>query len=74
MIIKNQIKLKDENKTDGRGTIFMSVEVSAEKFDEANKCLQWTKFAWKKTRTASTDLAVNDKEIMVLGGPKRNST
>ena len=70
MIIKNpRIKLKDENKAEGRGTIFMSVEVSAEKFDEANtNVYNGQNLPGKKTRTASTDLAVNDKEIMVLGG------
>ena len=60
-------KLSDNEKR--RGTIFMSVEVSAEKFDEAGaNVYKGQTLPGKKSRTASTDLAVNDGEIMVLGG------
>ena len=69
-IIKNpRIKLRDKSVKDSRGTIFMSVEVSAEKFDETTaNVYEGQTLPGKKTRTASTDLAVNDQEIMVLGG------
>jgi type II secretory pathway component GspD/PulD (secretin) len=70
MKIKNpRIKLRDKSVKDSRGTIFMSVEVSAEKFDETTaNVYEGQTLPGKKTRTASTDLAVNDQEIMVLGG------
>ena len=70
MKIKNpRIKLGDKTIKDSRGTIFMSVEVSAEKFDETtSNVFEGQNLPGKKTRTASTDLAVNDQEIMVLGG------
>jgi len=70
MKIKNpRIKLGDKTIKNSRGTIFMSVEVSAEKFDETtSNVFEGQNLPGKKTRTASTDLAVNDQEIMVLGG------
>lgn len=70
MKIKNpRIKLGNNTEDDSKGTIFMSVEVSAEKFDETTaNVYEGQNLPGKKTRTASTDLAVNDQEIMVLGG------
>ena len=70
MKIKNpRIKLRDKSIENSRGTIFMSVEVSAEKFDETTaNVYEGQNLPGKKTRTASTDLAVNDQEIMVIGG------
>ena len=70
MIIKNtRIKLGDKDSNGSKGTIFMSIEVSAEKFDETTaNVYEGQNLPGKKTRTASTDLAVNDGEIMVIGG------
>ena len=74
MTIKNpRIKLgdKDKNASDpnARGTIFMSVEVAAEKFDETTaNVYEGQSLPGKKTRSASTDVAVKDHEILVIGG------
>ena len=75
MTIKNpRIKLGDKNASDpndpdARGTIFMSVEVAAEKFDETTaNVYEGQSLPGKKTRSASTDVAVKDHEILVIGG------
>jgi general secretion pathway protein D len=51
------------------GTVFMSVLVTAEKFDETNtNTYEGQVIPAKKSRIAETDLAIRDGQIMVLGG------
>jgi len=51
------------------GTVFMSVQVTAEKFDETNtNTYEGQTIPAKKSRIAETDLAIRDGQIMVLGG------
>jgi general secretion pathway protein D len=51
------------------GTVFMSVQVTAEKFDETNtNTYEGQVIPAKKSRIAETDLAIRDGQIMVLGG------
>jgi len=51
------------------GTVFMSVQVTAEKFDETNtNTYEGQSLPAKKSRIAETDLAIRDGQIMVLGG------
>jgi type II secretory pathway component GspD/PulD (secretin) len=64
--------IKDENGNkilSKRGSIFMEVEVKAEKFDETNvNVYEGQELPAKKNREAKTFLTVNDGEIIVLGG------
>ena len=54
---------------DQRGTIFMTVEVTAEKFDETHtNVYNGQEMPSIKSRYAQTNLAIRDGEIMVLGG------
>ena len=68
----NGTKILDENKqpiVDKLGTIFMSVEVTAEKFDETHtNVYDGQEMPSIKSRYAQTNLAIKDGEIMVLGG------
>ena len=51
------------------GTVFMSVIVTAEKFDEsAGNVFDGQSLPAVKGRTAVTDLAIRDGQIMALGG------
>ena len=51
------------------GTVFMSVLVTAEKFDDTNtNTYEGQSLPAKKSRIAETDLAIRDGQIMVLGG------
>jgi type II secretory pathway component GspD/PulD (secretin) len=51
------------------GTVFMSVQVTAEKFDETNtNTYEGQNLPSIKSRIAETDLAIRDGQIMVLGG------
>ena len=59
----------DENGNFVPGTVFMSVSITAEKFDETNTNIyQDQSLPSIKTRFAETDLAIRDGQIMVLGG------
>ena len=59
----------DENGELVAGTVFMSVTITAEKFDETNtNTYQDQSLPSIKTRYAETDLAIRDGQIMVLGG------
>jgi len=59
----------DENGNLVPGTVFMSVTITAEKFDETNTNIyQDQSLPSIKTRFAETDLAIRDGQIMVLGG------
>jgi general secretion pathway protein D len=61
--------VRDENGTVTRGTVFMSVQVTAEKFDETNtNTYEGQNLPSIKSRMAETDLAIRDGQIMVLGG------
>lgn len=62
--------IRDENnKVIERGTVFMSVQVIAEKFDETNiNTYEGQSLPSIKSRMAETDLAIRDGQIMVLGG------
>jgi len=52
-----------------RGTVFISVTVMAEKFDTTtSNTYEGQSLPSKKGRTAVTDLAIRDGQIMVLGG------
>lgn len=68
----NGTTVVDENNkpiVDQRGTIFMSVEVTAEKFDETHtNVYDGQEMPSIKSRYAQTNLAIRDGEIMVLGG------
>ena len=68
----NGTVIVDENNkpiVDQRGTIFMSVEVTAEKFDETHtNVYDGQEMPSIKSRYAQTNLAIRDGEIMVLGG------
>ncbi len=51
------------------GTVFMSVQITAEKFDETNiNTYEGQNLPSIKSRIAETDLAIRDGQIMVLGG------
>ena len=51
------------------GTVFMSVQVTAEKFDETNiNTYEGQNLPSIKSRIAETDIAIRDGQIMVLGG------
>ena len=62
--------VRDENgKIQELGTIFMSVAITAEKFDETKtNVFEDQEIPSIKTRYAETDLAIRDRQIMVLGG------
>ena len=52
-----------------RGTVFMSVNVTAEKFDDTfTNTYEGQQIPSIKTRTAQTDIAIRDGQIMVIGG------
>ena len=52
-----------------RGTVFMSVEITAEKFDDTNtNVYDGQELPSIKSRYAKTNLAIRDGQIMVLGG------
>jgi type II secretory pathway component GspD/PulD (secretin) len=52
-----------------RGTVFVSVTVTAEKFDTTNvNTYEGQSLPSIRGRTAQTDLAIRDGQIMVLGG------
>ena len=51
------------------GTVFMSVNVTAEKFDDTfTNTYEGQQIPSIKTRTAQTDIAIRDGQIMVIGG------
>lgn len=51
------------------GTVFMSVNVTAEKFDDTfTNTYEGQQIPSVKTRTAQTDIAIRDGQIMVIGG------
>lgn len=60
----------DENGTIiSKGSIFMEVEVKAEKFDETqSNTYQGQSLPGKKTREAKSFVTIRDEEIIVLGG------
>ena len=60
----------DENGTlISKGSIFMEVEVTAEKFDETeSNVYQGQKLPAKKIREAKSQVTIRDGEILVLGG------
>ena len=64
------LPLVDENGTvTSRGSIFMEVEVKAEKFDETkSNTFQDQSLPAKKIREAKTLITIKDGEIIVLGG------
>ena len=64
------LPLMDENGTIiSRGSIFMEVEVKAEKFDETqSNTYQGQSLPGKKVREAKSLVTIRDGEIIVLGG------
>ena len=51
-----------------RGTVFMSVNVTAEKFDDTfTNTYEGQQIPSIKTRTAQTDIAIRDGQIMMIG-------
>ena len=67
--IRKTIRDPQTGKIIERGTVFMSVTVMAEKFDTTvSNTYEGQSLPSVKGRTAVTDLAIRDGQIMVLGG------
>ena len=67
--IRKTIRDPETGKIIERGTVFMSVTVMAEKFDTTvSNTYEGQSLPSIKGRTAVTDLAIRDGQIMVLGG------
>ena len=67
--IRKTIRDSETGEIVERGTVFISVTVMAEKFDTTtSNTYEGQSLPSKKGRTAVTDLAIRDGQIMVLGG------
>jgi general secretion pathway protein D len=67
--IRKTVRDPDTGEIIERGTVFISVTVMAEKFDTTtSNTYEGQSLPSKKGRTAVTDLAIRDGQIMVLGG------
>ena len=67
--IRKTVRDPKTNQVLERGTVFMSVEVTAEKFDETTtNTYEGQNLPSIKSRRADTDIAIRDGQIMVLGG------